>query len=124
MLSGGAGFQILRSPESTDLDAPVRTGNRGRLTDLRAQRRRAARPCGRYRQAQPGPARGPSRIYFRCTPRLTTESSTWSWMNHKSSSAPVNAYPTKLASRSSRSIRRRRAGALSLRAPFAFPSTC
>ncbi|MDQ0675216.1 hypothetical protein QFZ36_002777 [Pseudarthrobacter siccitolerans] len=82
VLPGGADFQILRSSESTDLDAryalEIEDGSRIYVHNV-AVRHGRAEDIDKLNQGQPVDA---SRIYFRCTPRLTTESSTWSWMNH------------------------------------------
>jgi hypothetical protein len=82
VLPGGADFQILRSPLSTDLDAryalELEDGARIYVHNL-ALRHGRAEDIDKLNQGQPV---DPSRIYFRCTPRLTTESSKWSWLNH------------------------------------------
>jgi hypothetical protein len=81
VLPGGADFQILRSPVSTDLDAryalEIEDGTRIYVHNI-AVRHGLEEDIDKLNQGQPV---DPSRIYFRCTPRLTTESSTWSWIN-------------------------------------------
>jgi hypothetical protein len=82
VLPGGADFQILRSPVATDLDAryalELEDGSRIYVHNT-AVRHGKPEDIEKLNQGDPV---DPSKIYFRCTPRLTTESSTWSWMNH------------------------------------------
>jgi len=81
VLPGGADYQILRSATLTELDARyvVETDDGDRIfVHNSALRHGSARDIELLNS---GAAVDPSRIYFRCWPRLTTASPTLDWLN-------------------------------------------
>lgn len=82
VLRGGADFQVLHSPELTELDARyiVHTDG-GALVHVhnRALRHGSAGDLGKLNR---GEEVDPAAIYFRCSLRFTTSSSEWAWLNN------------------------------------------
>jgi hypothetical protein len=81
VLPGGADYQFLRGPTVTELDARyvVETDDGHRIfVHNTALRHGSARDIELLNS---GAAVDPSRIYFRCWPRLTTASPSLDWLN-------------------------------------------
>ncbi|MBB5598505.1 DUF3237 domain-containing protein [Neomicrococcus lactis] len=82
VLPMGADFQLLRSTETTELDAryglELDDGSLIYVHNL-ALRYGLAADIAKLNKGEPV---DPSLIYFRCMPRLMTSASKWEWMNH------------------------------------------
>jgi len=82
VLPGGADFQVLHSPELTELDARYAVeSDDGAIIYVHnnALRYGAAADMARLNR---GEDIDPSAIYFRCSLRLSTASEKWWWLNH------------------------------------------
>jgi hypothetical protein len=81
VLPGGADYQLLRSPTLTELDARyvLETDDGHRIFVHNSALRHGS--AGDIELLNSGAAVDPSRIYFRCWPRLTTASPALDWLN-------------------------------------------
>lgn len=82
VLPAGADFQVLRTPELTELDAryALETDG-GAVIYVHNVALRHGRPEDIARLNR-GEHVDPAAIYFRCTPRFSTAASEWSWLNN------------------------------------------
>ncbi|MGR0158790.1 DUF3237 domain-containing protein [Paenarthrobacter nitroguajacolicus] len=82
VLPAGADYQILRSPELTELDARYAVeldGGAMLYVHNLALRFGAEEDIARLNR---GEEVDPALIYFRCTPRFSTAAPEWQWLNH------------------------------------------
>jgi hypothetical protein len=82
VLPAGADFQVLRTPELTELDARYALeSDDGAVIYVHnlALRHGRSEDIAKLKR---GEHVDPSAIYFRCTPRFSTASSEWSWLNN------------------------------------------
>lgn len=93
VLAAGADYQLLRSPTLTELVAKyvIETHDGARIfvsnVGLRSGSEEDTAALVR------GAAVDPERIYFRCTPKLSTASPQWSWLNSRILIATAERYP-------------------------------
>lgn len=81
VLPGGADFQILHTPELSQLDAryAIETEDGAIVSvDNAAIRAGSAEALGRIARGEPV---DPAEIYFRCAPRLRASDPQWDWVN-------------------------------------------
>lgn len=93
VLPGGADFQLLHSPELTELDARYMVeASDGALIHVHnsALRHGSAADIARLNR---GEAVDPAAIYFRCSLRFSTASKEWSWLNHVVAVGTGERYP-------------------------------
>jgi hypothetical protein len=96
VLSGGADFQVLHSPELTELDARyvVEAGD-GALIHVHnsAIRHGSAEDIARLNR---GEKVDPAAIYFRCSLRFSTGSRQWWWLNNAVAVGTGERYPASV----------------------------
>lgn len=93
VLPGGADFQVLHSPELTELDARyVVEADDGALIHVHnnALRHGSAADIARLNR---GEEVDPGAIYFRCSLRFSTASEEWVWLNHVIAVGTGERYP-------------------------------
>jgi hypothetical protein len=93
VLSGGADFQVLHSPELTELDARyIVEADDGALIHVHnnAIRHGSAADIARLNR---GEEVDPAAIYFRCSLRFSTASEEWAWLNHVVAVGSGKRYP-------------------------------
>jgi hypothetical protein len=93
VLPGGADFQVLHSPELTELDARyIIQADDGALIHVHnnAVRHGSAADIARLNRGEPV---DPAAIYFRCSLRFSTASEEWAWLNHVIAVGTGERYP-------------------------------
>jgi hypothetical protein len=99
VLPGGADYQILRSPELTELDAryALETDAGQRIyvhnTALRRGRQEDIERLNR------GEDVAPDRVYFRCWPRLTSSAPELAWLNSRLAIGTGERHPDRVVVR-------------------------
>ncbi|WP_430297443.1 DUF3237 domain-containing protein [Sinomonas sp. B1-1] len=96
VLPGGADFQILHTPELSQLDARYALElDDGAIVsvDNAALRSGSADALGRIAR---GEAVDPQEIYFRCAPRLRTSAPQWDWVNRTLFVGTGERYPDRV----------------------------
>jgi hypothetical protein len=96
VLPGGADFQILHTPELSQLDAryAVETEDGAIISvDNAAIRSGSAEALGRIARGEPV---DPAEIYFRCAPRLRSSAPQWDWVNRTLFVGTGERYPDRV----------------------------